>query len=352
MARKIIHAIDVHAAGEAGRVVTGGDMFVRGSTMQERLTYCEQHLEDFRKLLLQEPRGYPCLCGVIVTAPVRPDSDFGIIVFEHGGFRPMSGSNTICAVTALIETGQVQVEEPLTRLRMDTAAGLVELAVRVENGRAIEISVENVPSFVVELDHEFDLPEYGRVNADIVFGGQFYVQAHASQFGLELKPENTKAILRAGALLREVARREYPVAHPEHPEVSGVALAMIHGETDTEGAHARNGVICPNGPVDPEDPETWTSTLDRSPCGTGTSGRLAAKFARGEIAIGDDFIHESMIGSLFRATIRGTTEIAGRPAVLPTITGRGWITGIHDFILEDDDPYHEGYRVGDIWGAA
>ncbi len=351
MARTIVHAIDAHAAGEAGRVVIGGDLFVRGATMQERLVYCQENLDGFRWLLLQEPRGYPCLCGVIVTSPVDPTSDFGIIVFEHGGFRPMSGSNCMCAVTVMVETGQVKVVEPTSRLRIDTAAGPVEVVVTVENGRVLEVSIENVPSFVVELDHELDLPEYGRVRADIVFGGQFYVQAHAAQLGLELVPENTGAILRAGAILREVARRTVPVRHPEHPEIEGIALAMIHGETTTEGADARNGVICPNGPVDPEDPETWTSTLDRSPCGTGTSGRLAAKFARGELAVGDPFVHESMIGSLFRATIRGTTEVAGRPAVLPTIAGRAWITGIHDFILEDDDPYPTGYRVGDIWGA-
>ncbi|MFF2315268.1 proline racemase family protein [Arthrobacter sp. NPDC058097] len=349
--RKVIRAIDVHAAGEPGRVVPGGDLLVRGATMSERLVYCQEHLDEFRRLLLQEPRGYPSLCGVIITSPVNPGSAFGIIVFEHGGFRPMSGSNCMCAVTAMVETGAVKVEEPISRLRIDTAAGVVEVVVTVENGRVIEVSIENVPSFVVELDHKFELPEYGTIPADIVFGGQFYVQARAEDLGLKLEPGQTREILRAGSLLREVARRTFPVVHPEHPEISGISLAMIHGATDTPGADARNAVVCPNGPVDPGDPGTWTSTLDRSPCGTGTSGRMAAKFARGELTVGQEFVHESMIGSFFRGHIRGTAEVAGRPAVLPTVAGRAWITGFHDFVLEDDDPYPTGFRVGDIWGA-
>ncbi|KHL02851.1 proline racemase family protein [Sinomonas humi] len=349
--RKVIHAIDVHAAGEPGRVVPGGDLLVRGATMGERLVYCQEHLDGFRRLLLQEPRGYPGLCGVIITSPVNPGSAFGIIVFEHGGFRPMSGSNTMCAVTAMVETGAIEVQEPQTRLRIDTAAGVVEVVVTVQNGRAIDVSVENVPSFVVELDHEFELPHYGKVPADIVFGGQFYVQARAEDLGLKLEPGQTREILRAGSLLREVARRTFPVVHPVHPEIRGISLAMIHGATDTAGADARNAVICPNGPVDPADPDTWTSTVDRSPCGTGTSGRLAAKFARGELAVGEEFVHESMIGSLFRGSVRGLAEVAGQGAILPTIAGRAWITGFHDFVLEDDDPYPTGYRVGDIWGS-
>lgn len=349
--RTMIHAIDVHAAGEPGRVVPDGDLFVRGATMGERLIYCQQHLDDFRKLLLQEPRGYPCLCGVIITSPVNPGSAFGILVFEHGGFRPMSGSNCMCAVTAMVETGVISAQEPQTRLQIDTAAGVVRVEVTVKNGRAIEVSIENVPAYVVELDHAFHLPEYGTVRADIVFGGQYYVQARIEEFGLQLVPEQARSILRAGSLLREVARRTFPVSHPEHPEISGIALAMLHGDTDNPEADARNAVICPNGPVDPGNPETWTSTLDRSPCGTGTSGRLAAKFARGELGIGESFVHESMIGTVFRGSIRGTTTVGGVPAVEPTIAGRAWITGFHDFVLEDDDPFPTGFMTGDIWGA-
>lgn len=349
--RTRIRAIDAHAAGEPGRVIPDGDLFVQGTTMADRLVYCQENLDWFRRLLLQEPRGYPSLCGVIVTSPVNPGSDFGIVVFEHGGFRPMSGSNTMCAVVAMVETGAVAVTEPQSRLRIDTAAGVVEVDVRVQDGRVQEISIDNVPSFVVELDHAFDLPEYGRVHADVVFGGQFYVQARAEEFGLPLVAERTRDILRAGAVLREVARRTFPVSHPEHPEIEGISLAMIHGDTDTVGADARNAVVCPNGPVDLDDPGTWTSTLDRSPCGTGTSGRLAAKFARGELAVGEPFVHESMIGSLFRATVRGTDTVGGAPAVLPTVAGRAWITAFHEFVLADDDPYPTGFRVGDIWGA-
>lgn len=351
MTRRLIHAVDVHAAGEPGRVILGADLLVHGATMVEKLHYCRRHLEWLRRLLLREPRGYPGLCAPLITSPVNHSSDFGFIVLEQGGFRPMSGSNLMCAVTALLETGKLEPVEPETRLRVDTAVGVVEAVARVTGGRVIEVQLNNVPAFAHDLDLPLDLPEYGRVKVDVVFGGQFFVQVPAAQLGLDLTSEHTSAIIRAASALRTAARDAITVEHPDFPDIKTITLPMITGPSDTPGVHGRNAVVLPNGYVDLADAGTWTGTLDRSPCGTGTCGRMAALVARGELAVGADFVHESMLGMQFRGNVRELTTVGHRDAVLPSVSGRAWITGIHQFVLEDDDPFPEGYRVGDIWNV-
>lgn len=353
MSRKLIHAIDVHAAGEAGRVIIGSSLLVKGDTMAERLAYCTEHLDDFRKLLLREPRGYPGLCGVLVLPPIEPGSVFGMVVLEQGGFTPMSGSNTICAVTALVETGAIEVTEPVTRLSFDTAAGTVHARAEITGGRVTGVTFDNVPAFAVALDLPLELPEYGTVPVDIVFGGQFFVQARAADLGVELRPEAAKDLARAGSVLRTVAQRDVPVRHPSQPGIDRIGLVMLHGPSDIDGEYTgRNTVVLPNGVVDLDDEKTWTGVLDRSPCGTGTCGRMAAKHARGELPVGADFVHQSLLGTTFTGTLRGTTQVGDHPAVLPSIRGRGWITGFNQYVLDDDDPFPAGYTVGDIWGTA
>jgi proline racemase len=348
--RRTIHTIDVHAAGEPGRVIIGQHLLVRGTTMAEQLQYCTERLDDLRRLLLREPRGYPGLCAVLILAPVEPDSDFGIVVLEQGGFRPMSGSNLICAVTAMVETGAVRVTAPVTELRVDTAVGTVAVRAEVANGRVQRVTFDNVPAFTVALDHPFDLPEYGTVRADIVFGGQFFVQAAAADLGVELVPGAAKQLARAGAVLRTVAERTFPVSHPLNPDIDRVGLVMLHGPSPTPGADGRNTVVLPAGTVDLDDPTTWIGTLDRSPCGTGTCARMAARHSRGELEIGQDFVHESLLGTTFTGRLRGETRIGEHRAVLPALSGRGWITGFNQHILDDDDPFPTGYTVADIWG--
>lgn len=349
--RRVINTIDVHAAGELGRVVIDAHLRVRGGTMAERLSYAHDNLDDLRCLLLREPRGYPGACGVLVLPPILQDSDFSIIVMEQGGFRPMSGSNLICAVTALVETGMVSTSAPLTTLQIDTAAGTVRAQAEIVGGRAQSVTFQNVPSFVVALDHPLDLPDYGRVDVDIVFGGQFFVQANAADLGLKLEPGNAREIARAGAVLRTVAEQQFPVQHPEQPEINTIGLVMLHGPTDPAREDAgRNSVVLPNGVVDLHDPATWTGVLDRSPCGTGTCGRMAAKYARGEMNVGGTYSHHSLLGTSFEGSILGSTTVGPYEAILPTITGKGWISAFNRYVLEDDDPFPRGYTVGDIWG--
>lgn len=345
-----IHAIDVHAEGEPGRVLIGSHLHVKGATMAERLEYCRQHLEPLRKFLLREPRGYPATCGVLILPPADPAADFGLVVMEQGGFRPMSGSNLICAVTALVETGAVRVTEPVTRLVVDTAVGPVTAEAEVDRGKVTQVTFENVPAFAVALDHALELPEYGRVLADIVFGGQFFVQARAADLGVELHADAAKDITRAGAVLRAAAQEQFPVVHPENPAIAQVSLTMLHGPSPTPGVSGRNAVVLPSGDVDLADPATWTGSLDRSPCGTGTCGRMAALHARGELPLHTAFVHEGILGTTFTGNLLARAQAGRHQAVLPSLSGRGWITGFAQYVLDASDPFPEGYTLGDLWG--
>lgn len=346
-----LSCIDVHAEGEVGRVVMGGNLGVRGSTMSERLVWCSDNLDGLRRLLLTEPRGHPSMCGVLVMPPVTADADASIVVLEQGGFRPMSGSNTMCAVTAMLETGAVAITGPETVVRLDTAAGRVEAHARVDGGKVLDVQVRNVPSWVERLDTPVEVLEYGTVAADIAFGGQFYVQAPAAALGVELGAANAGAIVRAGAALLASAREQVPVTHPVDPALSQISLVMLHGPANEPGVSARNSVILPTGTLDAYAPESWRGVLDRSPCGTGTSARMACLHARGELGIDVPFIHQGVLGTTFEGRLHEKVEFHGRDAVLPSIRGRAWISALTQVIRHPDDPFETGFTVGDVWGT-
>lgn len=352
LTRRVINTIDVHAEGELGKVVLAGHLQVKGATLVERLEHAHTHFEGVRRLLLREPRGYPAACAVLVLPPVEPDSDFAMIVMEQGGFRAMSGSNLICAVTALVETQTVPVDSPHLTLRVDTLAGVVTAHVEIADGRALSVSFDNVPSFVLQRDYPLSLPEYGTVPVDIAFGGQFFVLARAADLGVSISREHTLEILRAGAVLRAAAIEQVPVSHPRQEGINEIGLAMIHGPAEPASASAgRNAVVMPKGEVDLAHPQTWTGVLDRSPCGTGTSARMAARYVRGEMAVGEEFHHQGLLGTTFVGGIRGTCQIGDYEAILPTIRGRGWIIAHNQYVLAQDDPFPEGYTLQDLWGA-
>ncbi|MFB6611785.1 proline racemase family protein [Agromyces sp. NPDC056379] len=346
-----LDTVEVHAEGEPGRVVMNADVLVQGATMAERLMYCRDNLDDLRKVLLHEPRGYPGLCGVFVLSPVTPGSDFGIVILEQGGFTPMSGSNTMCAVTAVLETGLITMQEPITEVTIDTAAGVVRAVAHVSGGKVTSVTVANVPAFVVGLDVPLQVPGIGTVAADIVFGGQFFAQVKAEDCGIELRQEHGRELARIGALIKLAASEQVRVAHPLHPEIDGVNLVMLHSGDREPGREDRNTVVITNGPMRADDPATWTGTLDRSPCGTGTSARMAALHARGQLALGEEFRHRSIVNSEFLGRLTGETEVAGLPAVLPTVTGRAWITGRAQWVVDETDLFPTGYTVGDIWSS-
>jgi proline racemase len=334
--------VEVHAEGEPGRVVLDAGHLVRGDTMAERLAYCREHLDGLRRLLLHEPRGYPALCAVLLLPPVTPGTDLGIVVLEQGGFTPMSGSNTMCAVAGAVAAGVLSPSGPVLDVAIDTAAGPVTARAEIRDGRVVAVSVANVPAYVVALDHPLEVPTLGTVPVDVVFGGQFFVQARAADCGLDLDPARARELVRAGALLRIAAREQVDVRHPLNPVVSGVSLVMLH-------AGRKNTVVLTSDPLDAERPETWSGILDRSPCGTGTCARMAALHARGELAIGEEFVHESILGTRFTGRLTGVTEVAGLPAVTPVIRGRTWVTGRATWTLDPDDPYPAGYTLPDLW---
>lgn len=226
---RVIDSIDVHAEGEPGRILLGLHPQVRGGTMAERLQWCIDHLDPIRQLLLHEPRGHPAVCAVLVLPPVSEDGDVSLVVAEQGGFRPMSGSNTMCAVTALLETGALPMSAPETMVRIDTAVGRVDAVARVQGRKVVSVRVRNVPSFVVGLDVPVDVHGFGTVEADIAFGGQFYVQAPAASLGVELRAANASSVVRAGMSLLASAREQISVRHPEHPFLDQIALVMLYG---------------------------------------------------------------------------------------------------------------------------
>jgi proline racemase len=345
--------VEVHAEGEPGRVVLDAAHLVEGDTMAERFAFCREHLQPLRELLLHEPRGHPALCAVLLLPPVTPGADFGVVVLEQGGFTPMSGSNAMCAVAGAVEAGLVTPDgdSPVSTLEVtiDTAVGLVRARARIEDGRVAAVTVVNVPAFVVGLDVPIDVPGIGTVGVDVVFGGQFFVQASAADCGVGLDPTRGRELARVGALVKMAARQQIRVRHPIHPDVDEIALVMLHSGPRTPGTDARNTVVLTQDPLLPDDPSTWTGILDRSPCGTGTCARMAALHARGDLAVGEEFRHRSIIDSLFVGRLTGTTDVAGTPAVLPTVTGRTWVTGTATWRLHATDPYPAGYTVADLW---
>ncbi len=344
-----IETIEVHAAGEAGRVITNLAHLIKGDTMEERFEYCRNELDGLRRLVLREPRGYPGLCAVFIVPAVNADSDFGIIVLEQGGFTPMSGSNTICSVTAMLETGRVTMHEPTTTVKIDTAVGTITTTAHCSNGKVTGVTIQNVPAFVVHKDYPLDVPEYGIIPTDIIFGGQFFAQTNVANFGLEIDPNKGRELTRAGALLKIACNEQIQVQHPLNPNIKNVNLIVLHTGDPTPGKASRNTMVMTQGPVSRDDPSTWSGVLDRSPCGTGTCARLAGLHARGLLEIGQEFIHESIIGSQFIGRVLGETTIGEYQAILPEITGQGWVTGVATWKLDSTDPFPQGYTLTDIW---
>jgi proline racemase len=324
-AARVFHAVDSHTEGMPTRVITGGVGVVPGATMLERKLAFEAELDGLRRLLMYEPRGHAAMSGAILQPPCRDDADWGVIFIEVSGCLPMCGHGTIGVATVLVETGMVEVREPETVVRLDVPAGLVEARVAVENGRATAVTIRNVASFM----HEQDATADG-VGYDMAFGGNFYAIADAASAGLVVDPAHAAELIAAGLALMEAVPE--PV-HPVNPEIRG-CHHVIWTAPPSDGADGRAATAIHPG---------W---LDRSPCGTGTSARMAQLWTRGELALGTQFVHESVIGTRFTGRLVEEVSVGDRPAVIPEITGRAWVTGMGQYVLDPDDPFPEGFRVG------
>lgn len=347
---RTIRAVDAHACGEPGRVIIGGVEDVPGKNMFEKMMHLQKHGDGLRKLMLREPRGYPASNCNLILPPTIPDADAGFVIMEQMEYPGMSGSNTICVVTVLLETGIVPAKGRITKLKLETPAGLVEVEAEMENGKVTSVTFQNVPAFAVYLDAPIEVPTLGRVAVDVAYGGMFYVIADAEAFGLRLTPDEGREIARIGEMIKAAAREQLPVEHPENPGISGITIAQLSGPSEKPEVARKNAVIVSTGELDWKRPATWTGALDRSPCGTGTCAKMAVLHAKGLLPIGQDFVHEGILGTTFTGRLVLETRIGKYSAVIPTIRGRGWITSFSDYVVGEDDPFPEGFTVGDIWG--
>ena len=345
-----ITAVDAHACGEPGRVIVDGVTDVPGDTMFDKMVHLREHDDALRMLMLREPRGYPAANCNLLLPPTHPDADAGFVIMEQTEYPPMSGTNTVCVTTVLLETGIVEAVEPVTELVLETPAGLVRVTAHVDNGKVIGVTFRNVPAFAVHLDATVEVLELGTVRVDVAWGGMFYAIADASAFDLELVPSEGVRIARIGEMIKAAAREQLPVAHPETPAITGISISQLSGPPHNPRAHRRNAVVVSTGAFDWSRPETWTGALDRSPCGTGTCAAMAVLHARGELRLDEDFVHEGILGTRFVGRLVEETTVGDRPAVVPTLGGRAWITGFAEYVLDDSDPFPEGFTVGDIWG--
>jgi proline racemase len=320
--------------------------------MFEKKTYLEQHVDGLRKLMLREPRGYPAANCNLLLPPTRPDAHAGFVIMEQVEYPGMSGTNTICVVTALIETGIVNATDPLTRLRLETPAGLVEVEAETTAGEVKSVTFENVPAFTTHIDAKVEVPTLGTVTVDVAYGGMFYVIAEAQPLGLHLTPDEGRDIVRIGEMIKAAAREQLPVVHPDNPEIRGITIAELTGPPTHLNATAKNAVVVSTGELDWNRPATWTGALDRSPCGTGTCARMAVLHAKGKLQLNKPFVHEGILGTIFTGRLLRETQVGNHHAVVPTITGTAWITGFAQYVVDPEDPFPEGFTVGDIWGAS
>lgn len=329
---RIIHAVDSHTEGMPTRVVTGGVGVFPGATMAERRQWFIENNDGLRTFLMCEPRGHSAMSGTILQPPTRPDADFGVLFIEVSGLLPMCGHGTIGTATVLVETGMVPVVEPVTTLRLDTPAGLVEAGVAVENGRAKAVTIRNVPSFALALDQSVEVPGLGSVGYDMAFGGNFYAIVELEKLGLPFDRAAKQQLLDAGLAIMEAVDAHNPPQHPTRPDISGCHHVYLQAPGST-AQHSRHAMAIHPG---------W---FDRSPCGTGTSARMAQLHARGELALDTDFINESFIGTAFTGRLVEKTGVGGIEAVVPTITGRAWITGTAQYMLDPTDPFPAGFEL-------
>lgn len=339
--KRIISAVDSHTEGAPARVVVGGIPFIPGDTFQEKWHWAKSNLDGLRKMLMFEPRGSALMSGSILTAPCTPGADIGVIYIETSGFLPMCGHGTIATVTVLVETGIVPVTEPITELTLDTPAGLVGARVTVKDGMAMDVTIKNIPSFLYKSDLVVDVPGFGKVQLNIAYGGNFYAIVPAEEVGLELVTSRARDIVTVGNLIRDAVFEQVEVVHPTRADIKGCSHVRFISKSTHPKATTRNAVLYS------------AEAIDRSPCGTGTSAEMAYRYSKGMQKLGEEFISESIIGSIFYGNLVEETKVGNLTAVVPTIRGSAYISGIQQFVLDERDPWPEGFYLGTSsrWGA-
>jgi proline racemase len=335
-ARRTLTVVGCHAGGEVGNVVVGGVLPPPGDTVFERMQALRAD-DSLRRLLLREPRGSVAVHANLVVPSSRPDCAAGFIIMEPTEYPAMSGSNTICVATVLLETGMVEMEEPETTLRLEAPAGVVEVRAACRNGRCESVELTNVPCFADRLDAPLEVAGLGTLAVDVAFGGMWYAIADAHALGFALEPSEARDLSLAGERIRAAAREQLACAHPENAEIAGVSIVEIAEPWQGAGKVTRNAVVVAPG------------RLDRSATGTGLSARMAALHARGLMRAGDSMTHASVLGSTFDGRIVSETTVGDRAAIVPAIRGSAWITGVTQIVVDPTDPFPEGYLLTDTW---
>jgi proline racemase len=329
---RTFHAVDSHTEGMPTRVIVGGFGTLPGATMFDRRRYFLDHHDDVRTLLMTEPRGSSNMSGAILQPSTRPDADFGVLYIEVSGCLPMCGHGTMGVATVLVETGMVPVTEPVTTIRLDTPAGLVVAEVAVDGGAARSVTLTNVASFALGLDQRVTVPGYGEVGYDMAFGGNFYAITQLADLGIEFDRANKNEILGAGLAIMDAINTQNLPVHPGNPDISGCHHVYL-AAPGSDARHSRHAMAIHPG---------W---FDRSPCGTGTSARMAQLRARGELDLDTDFINESFIGTRFIGRLIDEDATGPITTVTPQITGRAWVTGTAQYLLDPTDPFPAGFQL-------
>jgi len=328
-----ITTVDAHTAGEPFRVVTGGVPALPGETILARRRYAREHLDHLRRALMWEPRGHADMYGCLLTPPVTPGADLGVLFIHNEGYSSMCGHGIIGLATVVLEIGLLTIVPPETTVRIDSPAGLVTARARVEHGHVTAVRFENVPSFVLALDERVEVPGLGPVRYDLAFGGAFYAFVDAADVGLSCTPEDFRRLIDAGTRIKRAVQAARPVPHPFEEDLSFLYGTIFIDPPARAGSHSRNVCVFAEGEV------------DRSPTGTGVSARLAIHHARGDIGAGEPMTIESLIGTTFTGRVVRTTTFGPHPAVIPEVEGSAFITGRHEFLIDPGDPLKDGFLL-------
>lgn len=337
---KTLHIISAHAEGEVGDVIVGGVTPPPGDTIWEQSRWIARD-QTLRNFVLNEPRGGVFRHVNLLVPPKHPDADAAFIIMEPEDTPPMSGSNSICVATVLLDSGILPMIEPETHITLEAPGGLVRVRAECRNGKAERIFVQNLPSFAAKLDAKLEVEGLGTLTVDTAYGGDSFVFVDAQALGFALRAEEAHDIARLGVRITAAATEQLGFHHPENPDWRHFSFCLFAGPLTRDGSELRAGAAVAIRP----------GKVDRSPTGTALSARMAVLHARGQMALGDRLTAVSLIGSTFAGRILGTTTIGNVPAILPEISGRGWITGTHQHMLDPSDPWPEGYRLTDTWGA-
>ena len=348
---KVVHAVDTHACGEPGRVIVGGVLDVPGDTIFEKMQHLQAEADDLRLRMLREPRGYPAANCSLILPPTIAGADAGFVIMEQVEYPGMSGTNTIAVATVLIETGMVEYREPVTELLLESPAGPIAVRAEVNGGKVKSVTFENVPAFAVHLDARVEVPELGTVMVDVAYGGMFYVIADADQLGLRLTEDEAGDAARLGEMVKAAAQEQLDCVHPENPDIRGITIGQLSAPPIGANADRRNTVVVSTGKLDWSRPSTWKGVLDRSPCGTGTCAKMAVMHAKGQLGLDEDFRHEGVLGTIFTGRLVRETTVGEHVAVVPTLSGTAWITGFAQYVVDPEDPFPDGFTLGDIWSS-